>query len=723
MDKLFAVFAKMFGKLDSSTFLILIIIGGSKSDLLKLYGRRRNTQVILLDNSTDLENLQDLAKEFGSITIPLGRAQSAASLANQLGGKYVDYVDNFAPTDAKSGFGAAPLIGFMSALVTVVATGIQDLVEHLLGKIRASTNNAPSLVVVRVVGSVDGGTCSGYFRPTIDAFVKTLVRLGVNVQVEMDFVGPNGFSHIDARIPKIAAAVIPFAVATTMDRGPKDQELVTKHLTIGEFPSGLDDRVRGELGLVEEAAVISNEMQKHLQRSRPNHGTSSVYGNVTIRETDHFYGLDLEADILPQVATALLDQLSEALKLISPDLSLISKLNFEERTTRNNNVTDVVTICEELYSRQGKQLLEALRKPFLTQHSSILFELVAGRRFGDVSLSTMFISPVEKLSESVERSILIQTLIARLREERIALRMLSDQITEEVNRHTDLFSQILSTFGNPEDIDGDTQFTKLVHTGMQIRRLSDELELYTSRSYVVRNAQEQLERILAVSEKEFHALADSLKPYQTDGMVQPDVGLIEVMPLEECFPALITVAQKSASIARETHRWCVTSVTERGLAQIVQAQLPTVNSIADQAVYGVPKYKSSPYGGLPYDDAPTTIYTFPLVGDVLRRELRSAIKARDERSEVFFTDTIGVGANVLRFRFRYPKSIEEIMRGTHRRQLRDVLSSPIRQNFFPGETSYIEQAGVIIKGNDFELVNRETLAKASATLTNEGDQS
>lgn len=693
-------------------FVVVLFIGGSKTELIKYYGGRPRHALFAMDNATDLEKVKELTKELGVTTIPLGRAQSAESLAQRLGKSYQEAVRRFAPTDAKSGFGAAPLIGYMSALVMFTAFWFKTLLTRLLCTIRAATNNAPDLVLVRVVGSVAGGTCTGYFRPSIDAFVSTLARLGVHVQVEMDFVGANAFAHIDDRVHQVAAAVTPYVVACTMDTGPAGQELVTKHATISELPPELSEPVRKQLVLVEEAAVTSSEMVKLLHRIRPNHGTSSIYGNVTLRESDFFHGLDLHEKILPQVAATLLEELQNATSQIVSDASLVSKIDFEERVTKSSSVKRVEEICESLFERPAAELLVALVKPQLAHKSSLLVEMVTGERFSGSALPGMFVSPVAALSDAIERSVLIHTLIQRLSDERRALKQMLDQVADDIEAASKEFQALLAHLVRPseeEEFDGDKLFTKLVRAGFKIRKLADEKALYGARSSAIRECSDDLEQSLAIAEAEFNALADTLKEFKREGMGATRCKYVEVMPLEKCFPALATIAQKPKLVATETLRWCATRVTIEGLAHIVNAPLPTVNAIADQVVFGTPPHESSPYGGLACDDVPKTYYALPPIAEFIERELRSAIEQRDSHSEVVFTDTIGVGANVLRIRLRFPKSIEEIMHGSHRRELQEVLCSPIRDNFFPGDTAYLERAGVFIENDTFTLKSQETL--------------
>jgi hypothetical protein len=691
-------------------FLVLLIIGGSKAELMKLHARRPRTQVFVLDNPNDLEKLKVLCKHLSATTIPLGRAQTAASLASQLGKEYEEPVSKFAPTDAKSGFGAAPLIGYMSALVTLAATWFDALLGKLVGAIRAATNNAPDFVVVRVLGSVDGGTCSGYFRPTIDRFVRTLVRLGVHVQVEMDFVGPNGFAHLDPRITQIASAVIPFAVASTMQAPSKQELLVTKHLTLGELPPGCSEEERYELALTEEAAVTSSDMVRHTHRIRPNHGTTSVYGNVTLRETDFFKGLNLTQQILPQIAEKLSSQLSEAKAKVIVDTSLIKEIDFTERTLRNK-VRDVESVCNEIFTRPAKELAGIIEKPLLQHQSTIHFTLVDGIHFTDGGLDSICTTSNTKLSKAIERATLVTTVTHKLAEEQRALGATSRQATEELDTLRQKFFSVVNLISSQEHSrkKGDQLFTLLVETAQSMRRLADEIDLYDSRSRVVAKTLSKLQLDQELIEREFETLADALALFQADAVQTAAQPSIEVCDLEEAFEELMCSAPHGKGLFGEALRWCINNVTKYGLAEIVSAKLPTANAIADQIVFGTPHHEGSPYGGLVSDDVPNTIYVLPPVNDNLKSELRSEIEKRDPNAETFFMDTAAVGANVLRFRFRFPKSIQEIMHGTLMHELKEVLNLPTHQNFFPGETDYVARAGLLIEGNDFKLVNQSSL--------------
>ncbi len=691
-------------------FLVMLIIGGSKAELVKLHARRPRTRVIMLDNPNDLEKLKKLCKHLCVTTIPLGRAQTAASLSSQLGQVYEEAVCKFAPTDAKSGFGAAPLVGYMSALVTLAATWVDALLGKLVGAIRSATNNAPDLIVVRVLGSVDGGTCSGYFRPTIDRFVQTLVRLGVQVQVEMDFVGPNGFAHLDPRITQIASAVIPFAVAMTMQAPSKQGLLVTKHLALGELPPGCSEEDRNELALIEEAAVTSSEMVRHTYRIRPNHGTTSVYGNVTLRETDFFESLSLRQLILPQIADKLLSQLSEARAMVSVDVSLIKKLDFSERADRAK-VRDVVSVCNEIFTRSAKALADVVEKPLLQHRSTIHFTLVDGIHFSEIALDSICTTSNTKLSKAIERATLVLTIIQKLTEEKQSLSATQRQASEELGALRKQFLSVANTLSTEKHRpqDGDQFFTSLVQTAQSMRRLADEMNLYESRINAVVKTLTKLQLDQELIEREFEALADALTMHQADAMQSATQPTIEVCDLEETFEELMSSAPHGKELFGEALRWCVNNVTKYGLAQIVSAKLPTANAIADQIVFGTPKHEGSPYGGLVCDDVPNTVYVLPPVSELLKNELRTEILKRDLNADIFFMDTAAVGANVLRFRFRFPKSIQEIMHGTLTHELKEVLKLPTYRNFFPGETDYVARAGVLIQGNDFSLTNQSSL--------------
>ena len=691
-------------------FLVVLIIGGSKAELVKLHARRPRTQVIMLDNPNDLEKLKVLCKHLSATTIPLGRAQTAASLASQLGEEYEVAVSKFAPTDAKSGFGAAPLVGFMSASVTLAAGWVDALLGKLVGAIREATNNAPDFVVVRVLGSVDGGTCSGYFRPTIDRFVRTLVRLGVQVQVEMDFVGPNGFAHLDPRITQIASAVIPFAVASTMQAPAKQELLVTKHLTLGELPPGRSEEERNELALTEEAAVTSSEMVRHTYRIRPNHGTTSVYGNVTLRETDFFNGLSLRQQILPQIADKLRSQLSEAKAKVTVDTSLIKEIDFTERTVRAK-VRDVAGVCGEIFTRPAKELVEKIEKPLFQHQSAIQFTLVDGIHFSDSALDSICTTSNTKLSKAIDRATLVLTIMHKLTDEQRSLNATSRQASDELGTIRQKFISVVNLLSSEEHSPkkGDQLFTLLVQTAQSMRRLADEMDLYESRRRVVATTLAKLQLDQEIVESEFESLDDALALHQADAVQTADQPTIEVCDLEDTFEELMSSAPHGKELFGETLRWCIHNVTKYGLAEIVNAKLPTANAIADQIVFGTPQHEGSPYGGLVCDDVPNTVYVLPPISENLKTDVKREILKRDSKAEIFFMDTAAVGANVLRFRFRFPKSIHEIIYGSLEHELREVLNLPTHRNFFPGETDYVARAGVLIQGNDFKLANQSSL--------------
>ena len=701
------ILSKMLSVLGPRVFLVILIIGGSKAELVKLHARRPRTQVIMLDNPNDLEKLKDLCKHLSVPTIPLGRAQTTATLSKILGREFQEAVTKFAPTAAKSGFGAAPLIGYMSAVVTFASNRIDGLLGKLIGRIRSQTNNAPDSIILRVLGSVDGGTNSGYFRPTIDRFVNALVRLGVQVQVEMDFVGPNGFAHLDPRITQIASAVIPFAVATTMEAPTAQEGLVTKHLTLGELPPGRSEGERSELALIEEAAITSSEMVRHIERIRPNHGTTSIYGNVTLRETDFFNGLNQRQQVLPYLADRLISQLLEAKAKVVADPSLVTEIDFAEKVTRLK-VRDVSSICNEIFTQPAKLLAEMISKPMLQHRSTIHFVLVGGAHFSDHALESICSTSNTSLSKAVERATLVTTLIQKLTAESQALTATSQQATSEHEAVVQKFYAIVETLLSKEysQRKGDELYTALVNTAQTIRRLADEVDLYAARIKSVAVAINTLTFGQELIEREFEQLADAFAWYQADSMQSGGQPLIEVCELEEAFEELSSAAPHGKELFGEALRWCIMGVTQYGLAQMVDAKLPTVNAVADQIVYAEPVYEGSPYGGLVCDDVPDMIYFLPPVNEVLEKELRKEIAKRDADASVFFMDTAAVGANVLRFRFRFPKTIQEIMHGTLSHELNEVLKLPTYRNFFPGSTDYIARAGVIVDGDTFKLVNQ-----------------
>ena len=79
--------------------------------------------------------------------------------------------------------------------------------------------------------------------------------------------------------------------------------------------------------------------------------------------------------------------------------------------------------------------------------------------------------------------------------------------------------------------------------------------------------------------------------------------------------------------------------------------------------------------------------------------LAAAIRTRDDDALVFFTDTIGCGAAVVKYHFRRFRTVESLFPGIARRDLERALASEHVLLRFPHGYGFLQRLGIHFDAN------------------------
>ena len=385
-----------------------------------------------------------------------------------------------------------------------------------------------------------------------------------------------------------------------------------------------------------------------------------------------------------------------------PDSTLINQLEYVDQVT-DLKPKPIEEIAQSINQFEVETLLEAIKKPEHSYVYRLYVTMTRGSRYDTSNLRAVFVNSPETLSDTIEVSKLIETFQERLQTEAASIQATIESIEHDLAQqeakfkvaHDKLTSKRLWAWRRRQI------FSQMLDTAQNLRSLTDDLANQEAARLEVMKALRDLSNERELLRNRMNSVVNMLRSFMPNGSTSSHKKTIVPNEIEGVFSELVKVLRRPRRQQAECLRLCAGLVTIDGLARIVGAHLPQVDDIAQALVTRTPMYPAVPHGGVGQQDATNTVYVLPPVEDHLEQALTTKIRELRLNAKTVFTHTLAGGANAIRFRFRFPSAIEDIMCGNLPYDFQEVLESEHSDLMFPGDYKYVEQAGLRIEGTNF----------------------
>lgn len=671
--------------------------GGLCSEIHRLFLDVPNAIKFDFDSPSEHAQRRHLHREFDVTAIALAEGETISSLFEGSNHPAEPLIALCSDSSAKDGIGAIAAGGDCAMDQRVVLDDFRSQLRHLRAQIISMTGGELDEIVVLWFIGEGGATGSGSIIRAISEFERELSSLGVPVRVQIYVIGAIAFAGVsevaELNSPCVRAALIDFV---TQKAPPK----VVRSLQIAELPPrGRNAQsLRSLLINIDHQALSSNALQQHLDRLAPNKATASPLGNITVRDFQIFASQE-SLSSLPACAAKKMLKLLEPLmdvKLIDPAI-----ISSEEWLDKSVRVTcDSVDELVHLYWREAQTLKSLVVNPETTHDYLHILNLSQIGQMDACKIDHYCARPLQSESDIRFRQTLLNTLGKRF----------SIRLTQFEHQQASLFSTIKVLLPKIDVIvkgiantGNDSKKLKLIE---ELRQLLRQIRDHSERQYATSSKIACLKLASAMVAEEMRSLKDVLSYFKSClaeciSTIGPSSSedLVATHTITDALKHLnaMPTLQESQRIARLNRLACF--VTRKGLQLITGAINSRIESLADAIVYGTPTYRSPPLGAKAYTEVSSVIYVLPRMEQEDAEALAAAIRTRDDDALVFFTDTIGCGAAVVKYHFRRFRTVESLFPGIARRDLERALASEHVLLRFPHGYGFLQRLGIHFDAN------------------------
>lgn len=674
----------------TNVFRGAIVIGGVCALVLTALWRA-GFKIWSIDNANENEKRREFHRLYDVTPIPIAHLHTIDTLAAAASHPGSHLVHQIGNGNARDGLSALVAAGGMGGQLLVNSPEFQNLLHSQRSAIIESTNGAPDAAIYAVLFGMSGAVGAGSAIHVAKANEEMAASLNVPVEMHLYGVGGlamTGFSDM-APINDAAtrAALIDYATS-------KAAPNVIRHVHFQELPAlGADaEEERTRLLLLDHQFLNSYDFTKHLQRISPNHGARCVFGNISFRHMEVLQEDSSRTAIRRNVVATLNAKLTQ-IKESKPITGLIKGDSWQQRTSPLSHAS-IDEIIDAHWQNPAKMQEDILR-PIESHDPKLLIDIGS---IGEIDVETIdhYMSrPLESERDIIQRKQVLESIEHHL------ARCLK-RVDNESARFTSLIEPQLIIVKKLSDIAVKSKhkriscIQKLQVVLANLRKLVAAREMFRTRYEALRMwisiTRDELLHLNQTLASLTNCLADLLSTYGPSGKEQ----LAVAKPISNVLPDLLTLSTYSREVQETILDSLGALVTREGLARIVKAPLPTIDSIAMTIVVGTPDFKSPPLGAKSYIYQGPVLYVLPPVDANDMEPLAQAIKRHDANALVFFADSMDCGAAVARYRFRHFYDVESMFPGILRHDLERALNSDFALLRFPEGIEFLDRLGIVL---------------------------
>lgn len=680
---------------------VLAIVGGCKSALYKYLLLWRPDYCFGFDAPAELPDEHVVREQTNNVKLfKLGSAQTADTLFATAPPAKREIVKASAGIDAANGCAMVRGIGAEATVQLLQSDEWQKAKQELVDELLIGCKGSLPYVVLRIVGSLCGGTGGGGMQPVgHDLATSLAAALGTNVHLHFDAAGMVTFLSLGERIGKNATCAL--ADLTDYATRKETESRITKSLSLVEYPSFRRAKAaRDAHVLLDEQAIASTEVQRLLDQRAPNVAMDGPLGNISLRKVDAFTPLD-PAKIAKAVADTYADQLKLLLDHAMPDPRCVEDIRLTERTMPLPREEVAEIACRTL-TEEFEDVAAAVTQPGEAVEIDAVVSLSNSRLFPVAAAPSLWALPPVSPRDAQQR-LITQGAVADAIRDRIAI--LEDErldIEDELNERERKLKSLHGAIQRTRFMDRlrgllttlDAKLEAFEGGATEFRDTADKMHLIDSRLNALESALSCVEQEISHLRGHIQSIVGTLRsnaPAAVGDGVDPPVT---VRQLSEIWQDLWTLPSASQEEQRRLIASCVAGVTISGLARITDAVPPRLEAIADRLARGQATTHGPFWGGQPRNDQALVINVIPPVDPSVAERLRSLILERNADILLAVADTATAGVNVVRFTIHPVRSVDELYPTLLRQKLIEAQQDRLKPLFLPFGDESLERLGL-----------------------------
>lgn len=652
---------------------------------------RAGYQITSADNANENEKRKEFHRLYNVTSIPVAHLHTIDTLAHAAQHPGSHLVQQIGNGNARDGISALVGAGGMGGQLLVKSLEFEQILHAQRNAIIKSTNGTPDAAIYAVLFGMGGAVGAGAAIHVARAVEEMAASLNIPVEIHLYAVGGLAMTGFSDMAPINDAATRAALINFVTSKAPPN---VVRHLHLQELPplgpDAEDDRTR--LLLLDHQFLNSYDVSKHLQRVAPNHGARSVFGNITFRHMEVIQAESSRMAIRQELVSRINDRLTE-IKESKPITGLIKGDSWQQRTSPIAH-SSVDEILEAHWSNPVK-MQEDILMPIESHDPKLIVNIQTVGQIDVETIDHYMSRPLESELDIIQRKHVLESLEHHLRSR------LKREEFESSRIHSLIEPQLtnvkrLSAYAVKNRSRRSKCILKLHELLANLRKLTAARQMHRARHEALKVWISQtrtellaLNQTLASLTNCLGELLSTLGPSNSEELALPK-------SISEVLPDLLTLPTYSREVQNTILDSLGALVTRQGLARIVNASLPTIDSIALAIVVGEPDFKSPPPGAKSYIYQGPVLYVLPPVDANDMEPLAKAIKRHDANALVFFSDSMDCGAAVARYRFRHFHDVESLFPGILRHDLERALTSEFALLRFPEGIDFLDRLGIVI---------------------------
>lgn len=674
---------------------ILIVVGGGKAALAQHPYLWRSHAVIGIDVASELaQRPTPLRAPLLYKTFSLADGETAGTLfATEDPLRH--RIDQLGDLNGSSGLGQLRLLGARAADTLLNTVEFEQFVQQLLDHVQVVSRGRPRQVNIRATCSSAGGTGSGACEPLVGRLSNELTALEIPVAVDYDLLGPITFAGLGARLGRNAATATADFVRLFRHKGEGRERFTTRTLSLVEVPPVTHDQAsRDSLLLQDEQALAGAELQQAWHRVEPNHAVSGPLGNITIRQIDYFTEAH-PSRVAATVAEAYYLQVSHAVAQALPCSALIREVrqSIEKQPIPHASLE---SIAERALEASIDETLNELRMPTTAFQAVTTLVGAQGEEYETDRIDSDFAAAPRTLVDAHDRLRLFRSMRQATEREHALVAGRQNELESHYQSLVSLVETAIDKLRRGSWWSSiERRVDHFLDASAQLRQTIDQLNELNAR-------RESLSVTMHLVEREEHALHDrlsrllaSLDQHRRKGKAGSGPSPILFRAINEAFAELFDLDRHDSERQQQLLRLQASAATVDGLADIVAAEAPRLERIAERIVRADAALAGPCWGGRLPQGEMLLVYALPPVVPYVADRLRELIRVLDPAAITVFADSCSAGVNVLRYRFYRIDEPHELFRGRLLQDLRDAVATPNDSLYFPqGIPEFVRETGL-----------------------------
>ena len=670
---------------------IVLVVGGAFAVLARHPEILRAQIVLAFDVESELAKIDTQHKNV--LLLPMGQHLSLKNLLRQFGSEaQCDAVQSFGNCSTRSGVAQARATGAAATKAEAQSDAFQYFSHRqLVPGLRAAAGGELPWIRIRAYAGTAGGMGSrGVIELTKELANVVLKSVSADLQIDWHLLGSMTFEwpNFERTRENSGACMYEMLALTANESDSRISHTVHCHEVM---PVGRDWHMRDQLIAEQTQAMQATDVEAHHELNRPNEALNGHRGNFYLVQSSHFTRLP-DAAIVADASAVFEPMVQQALRA-KPDLGLIEEVGCGRAASAVSQEA-IDGILDRAPLSEVDDLLRSVASPSIQLVCWPIVTVNDGRSLALHDVSHALGVPISTVGAAETQLRLVRSISKRLEFERESIEEELDDVlsaeakAERVARKAIeslqrfyLRDMLRTSLGKIERAERACEKYRAI--ALERYRVSSELEGIAS-------AHSQLSLYLYRLEARLQTLQQILqsgRPLRTE---VPRPRFVDVRPLDEKFPELMEVVagiQTPAKVTASVQRIlldAVQHVTADGLAAILGAHDPSVESLVAVALNGKAVIRGPHWGGERRRDQPMTFVVLPPVAPELAEAIRKhfALYAEQDSAELAFAQTALGSVNAVVLELANCREDADIMNAYYRQGYEAALNSPLRDLFF-----------------------------------------